>query len=81
MSEAITAKKPRKKYLSSAKKLRKYLNSLINRYEHKEIETQHFRALCYSIRIMNELLTGAELEERVKALEEKLILKKQINWR
>jgi len=72
MHQQITAKKVRKKYLTDVVQLRKYLNSLINKFEAGSIETSKFRALIYACRTMNELMTGLELEIRLQNIEKKV---------
>jgi len=72
MHQQITAKKPRKKYLTDVVQLRKYLNSLINKFENGELEVVRFRALIYACRTMNELMTGLELEIRLQNIEKKV---------
>ena len=51
---------------------RRYLADALNRLEAGELESDDLKARAYSTQILSKIIAESDLEERVRALEQKL---------
>jgi len=73
MSDKIMSKKVTKKYLISPKKIRKFVNSMINDIrENDNPNIPKYRAMGYLCKILLDCYQIEEFDARLKTLEEKL---------
>lgn len=68
MSEKTVQKGSRKR-LQTLGDVRRYLASLLNRYEAGEIDEVHLKAAAYVSNILTSTIKDSEIEERIERLE------------